>query len=392
MKNKIALVCNTYVRNYGSILQSYALYKKVKQLGYNVDVINYKDVPKGFLIQIKQTIYIRIPMLFKIKEIRKKIVSIKMSRNIAFQKIKEQRNRMMDIFVKNNFSFTPHCNSVEDVQNVIKKYDCVLIGSDQLWGVAEIMRDYHTLNFVPDDMPKIAYGTSFGVSNLPYFIQHKAKRFLQRIDRISVREKSGAKIINEISGRTAQVVVDPTLLLTTNEWSTIAGAERKIKDSYIFCFFLGNNPRQRDLAKQFSNKVHLPIVSMQHLDEFIPTDVHFADININDASPNDFINLIKNAEYILCDSFHASVFSIIFKKNFFTLDRYKASSSNSRNTRIQSLFSILGIEERHIDTNTSIDNLLKISTNYELVHNKWYEWRNKSLNYLTDSLRNYKHD
>lgn len=392
MTNKIALICNTYIRNYGSILQSYATYIKIKQLGYNVDVVNYKDVPRDKIIQLKLTWYIRIPMLFKYAEIKKKLNSIRASRDLIYLKILYERNKVMDNFVNDYFTFTDKCDSIKEVKKVIQRYNAVVIGSDQLWGIAEIIRNYHTLNFVPTTIPKIAYATSFGISNLPNFICHKAKKFLKRFDKLSVRETSGANIIKELCGREAKVVVDPTLLLTTEEWNSIINTKRIINEPYLFCFFLGNNPEQRKFAKQFSHKVQMPIVSIQHLDEYIPSDIHFADYNINNASPFDFINLIKNANYILCDSFHASVFSIIFKKQFYTLDRYKSNSPNSRNTRIQSLFEKLAIESRHIDTSSSIDSLLNIATNYDLVHEKWNEWRNDSMNYLKKALEYTNHD
>lgn len=385
MKNKIALICNTYIRNYGSILQSYAMYSIVKQLGYDVNVINYKDIPRGITTQIKLTLFIRIPMLFRIKEIKKKINSIIATNQKEYVDIIKKRSKAMDTFVHNNFTFTKKCNSISDVRDVIEDYDKILIGSDQLWGIAEIIRDYHTLNFVPENKPKIAYATSFGVDHLPKFIHSATKRFLKRINQLSVRESSGAQIIKNISDRTAKVVVDPTLLISAEEWSSIAG-ERKIKEPYIFCFFLGNNPIHRNFAKQFQMHTNLPIVSMLYLDEYIPSDTDYANIYINDASPNEFINLIKNAEYIICDSFHASVFSIIFKKHFFTLDRYKQTSSNSRNTRIHSLFQKLGITNHHIDINSNIDNLLKMETDYNIVHLKLNAWKNMSLEYLKEAL------
>lgn len=385
MKNKIALICNTYIRNYGSILQSYATYSIVRQLGYNVDVINYKDIPRNKITQIKLTLFIRIPMLFCIKEIKKKINSIIATNKKEYIDIVRNRSKVMDTFVNNNFTFTKKCNSIADVQEVINDYDKILIGSDQLWGIAEIIRDYHTLNFVPEDKPKISYATSFGVSHLPNYIYPATSRFLKRINKLSVRESSGAQIIKEVSNRTAKVVVDPTLLLSDEEWSRIAG-ERIIKEPYIFCFFLGNNPIHRSFAKKFQTHTNLPIVSMLYLDEYIPSDTDYANTYINDASPNEFINLIKNAEYIICDSFHASVFSIIFKKQFFTLDRYKQTSSNSRNTRIHSLFQNLGITNHHINVESDIDYLLKIKIDYNMVHSKLNTWKDASLEYLKEAL------
>ena len=160
----------------------------------------------------------------------------------------------------------------------------------------------------------------------------------------------------------------------------------EIENPYIFCFFLGDNPNHRDFARKFKKETCLPIVYMQHLEEYIKIDNVFADKCINDASPADFINLIKNAEYVICDSFHASIFSIIFKKQFFTLNRYAMNTSNSRNTRIESLFSKLGLENRHIKGTELISDLLKVSTDYKSVHNIWREWKNESIDFLKNAL------
>lgn len=387
MKNKIAYICNTYIRNYGSILQSYALYVKLKQLGFEPDVVDYKDTPNSIQTQFKQTLFLRIPMLFKYSELKKKFLSIKAKKNEKYNEILHHRYHAMDVFVNENFSFTRHCDTINDVQKVINDYDSVFIGSDQLWGVAEILRDYHTLNFVPSNKPKISYATSFGVSQLPYFVRYKTSKFLKRIDMLSVREISGAKLIKDISGRTAEVVVDPTLLFTPQEWDSITCNRSKINRKYVFCFFLGNNPNQRNFAIEFSKKVDMPIVTMQHVEEYIPSDNDYADINVNDASPADFVSLIKDAEYIICDSFHASIFSIIFRKQFFTLNRYASSSSNSRNTRIFSLFSKLGITDRNIQANADIEKILHITTNYDEVHEKIKIWRNESLEYLKSTIK-----
>lgn len=383
---KIALICNTYIRNYGSILQSYATYCTLKSLGYDVDVVNYQDVPRNVKIKLRINWHIRIPMLLHWKNIKKKIQSFVASKKESFRRIKSGRACAMDQFVYDNFSFTKKLFSIDEVRNVIKQYDIVVLGSDQLWGVAEIIRNYHTLNFVPEQMPKITYATSFGVSNLPSFLKKETRCFLNRINSLSVREESGAAIIKSLTGRSAQVVVDPTLLLTESEWNSIVNLKKPYERSYVFCFFLGDNPLHRAFAKIFQQKTGLKIVSMLHLDEFIKDDETFADETFDNASPLDFVNLIKNAEYIICDSFHASVFSIIFRKMFFTLDRYDSKSTNSRNTRIASLFGKLGLENRHITGCENIDLLLQKNIDFDSVHKRLDVWRNESKQYLKNAL------
>lgn len=383
---KIALICNTYIRNYGSILQSYATFYVLRQLGYDVEVVNYKDTPDKWA-KMQILCYIKLPMLFNYNIVIKKLDSLLASKkDDGYSKMKEKRVMAMESFVLKNFHFTSEYYSKKEIKNGLMDKSAVIIGSDQLWGPADIIRDYHTLNFVPEMIPKISYATSFGVSSLPYYVRKRTSDFLRKIDFISVREDTGALIIKHLIQKDVKIVVDPTLLLNAEDWMKIQTNEPPIHDRYIFCFFLGNNPEQRSLVKKVSYFTKLPIVSMQHLDEYIKSDIEFADQNVNDATPDTFINLIRNAEYIFCDSFHASVFSIIYHKNFFTFNRYNSKFVNSRNSRIDSLFNHLGLQQRHIEETENVCDFLKKSIDYENVDKKLDLWRRESLDFLKKSL------
>lgn len=390
MGKKIALICNTYIRNYGSILQSLATFKKISSLGYEVEVINYKDNPDR-KAKLEIIYHLKLPLLTDPTFLKKKFKnSISAIGNHEYKRIVADRNTIMDLFVNKHFIFSKKCNNINEVKNIIKDYNAVIIGSDQLWGPADIIRDYHTLNFVPEKILKIAYATSFGVSKLPKFLNKRTANFLRKINYLSVREDSGAKIIESLINLKVQVVADPTLLLTQDEWNQYIDNNPRIQGKYIFCFFLGDNEEQRNFAKEVSKKMKMPIVSIQHMDEFIKSATNFADINVNDASPSDFINLIKYAELILCDSFHASIFSIIYSKKFFTFNRYNSSSPNARNSRIDTLSNKLDLSNRHlIQINTlNIEQQLSSEINYQKVHTKLNAWKEESLNYLKNSLLN----
>lgn len=391
MANKrIALICNTYIRNYGSVLQSLATFIALKKLGFDVDVVNYKDYPSA-KEKIEIFIRLKLPMIkdtsFILKKLRNKLSTLY---DKDYSQIVNKRNDIFDDYVKKHFSFTKKCTNKEEVQSLVASYDAVIIGSDQLWGPADIIRDYHTLNFVPHSISKISYATSFGVSKLPTFLNKRTSYFLKRMDDISVREDSGANIIKTLTNIDVPVVVDPTLLLANLDWDNIIekSTPRKIKSDYIFCFFLGDNKEQRDLSKMISKQMGLPIVSIQHMDEYVKGVEDFADINYNDASPSEFIELIKNAKLVLCDSFHASVFSIQYKKLFYTFNRYNPNSSNARNSRIETLLTRLGISQRHITNVKEIDveRLISATIDYDHVCKYLGDWKKRSYEYLTNSL------
>ena len=142
---KIALICNTYIRNYGSILQSLASYKVLQDLGNEVKVINYKDYPTS---KAKKKIfwYVKLPLILNPKTLIAKIKKVILSKsNPDFLKIRRNREMSMDSFVVKHFEFTAACDSIEEAKKEILKMDTVVVGSDQLWGPVDILRDYNTL-------------------------------------------------------------------------------------------------------------------------------------------------------------------------------------------------------------------------------------------------------
>ena len=202
------------------------------------------------------------------------------------------------------------------------------------------------------------------------------------MDDISVRELSGVNIVKEISGKNAEIVLDPTLLLTRKEWDNLDKRNRMIEEKYIFCYFMAKGQKKRKFAEKLKEKTGYKIVVLKHLDEFIPEDENFGDYAPYDIGPIEFINLIKHAEYVCTDSFHGTVFSIINHKDFFTFNRYEKEVQESTNTRLVSLLKLLGLENRM--NNDEIMNATII--NYDDVDRKLLKLRENSLTYLKDAI------
>lgn len=264
-------------------------------------------------------------------------------------------------------------------------YDAVIVGSDQLWTPLSLYSNFYNLMFVDDSVRKISYATSFGVSKIPKF-QYKATAFfLDRFYRISVREASGKRIVDTLSKNKAKIVVDPTMLLTPEEWRhKISVSNVKVNGKYIFCYFLGKNHEARAAANKLKQKTGLKIIAIRHMDEYVKYDEKFGDYAPYDVNPNDFVNLISKAEYVCTDSFHCSVFSILFKRKFMTFYRFNSSSKSSRNTRIDNLLSLFNIQERLYQGN--ID-LIFNEINYHEVHNRLDLLRKDSFGFLAESLK-----
>lgn len=385
---KIGVVSCYFQPNYGSMLQAYATQMALDKLGYENETIDIS----GFNEEIK-----RAKMLYFIKaSLTSGILSTKIGRtkDAAVRKFRKNeytantgiRNEAFRRFEKKYFKMSPVYNSKRELEEKCYTYQAVLVGSDQLWLPWNIAADYYTLNFVPKTVNSIAYATSFGQSTLPSDTRKLAKIFLNKIKHIGVREASGAKLIKDITGRTVPIVCDPTLLFEGEEWMSIQENGHLIEGDYIFAYFLGSNDLHRDFVKRLKVETGMKVVCLPHIDEFVKADEECSDVRLYDVDPSQFLNLIRNARYICTDSFHCSVFSILYKKEFFTFRRFSNGNKQSTNSRLDTLFSLTDITGRLLNGNENIKKALAVKTNYEFVYAHLKKSRKMSYQYLLDSL------
>lgn len=293
---------------------------------------------------------------------------------------------MFDTFAQHEFHLSKRYGSFAELGKAANDYQMFVVGSDQLWLPSNIAANYYTLNFVPREVPKMALATSFGISQLPSAQAKLAKEFLPRIDYCSVREVSGQKLIKNLTGRDVPVVCDPTILFTAEEWGKGISKERFIKEKYLLCYFLGNNPIQREFVKKVKDLTGYKIVQLQHCDEFIASDESFPDEAPYNVGPKEFIRLIRDAEYVFTDSFHCSVFSMLHAKKFFTFRRYNNDSIVSTNGRIYSLLSLVGEENRLLKGDEDPNGMLQLDIDYGKVHERLAELRQFTKNFVFDAL------
>lgn len=386
---KTAIVSCYFIHNYGSMLQAYATQKLLDKLNIENETINVS----GFLGEFRKAQYSYILKsginsdIFRDRLGKAKNILIKkFLRNDYTSNIK-QRDIKFDDFAESIIRKSQVYVSLEDLANKCSdNYGAVLIGSDQLWLPANIAADYYTLNFVPNEMNSVAYATSFGVSTLPGDAAEMARRFLPRIKHISVREHAGQKLIKELTGRTVPVVCDPTLLFTGEEWMEIQKKDPIVKAPYIFCYFIGSTPLHREFVKRLKKETGLKVVALTHVDHYIKCDEGYADYTPYDIGPSEFLNLIRNSSYVCTDSFHSTVFSILYKKEFFDFKRYTQNTNQSTNSRLDTLFDLTGIRGRMLDGNENIQDCLNMKLDYEEVHKKLAAVREESYIYLEKSL------
>lgn len=384
---KVGMSINYDYPDYGGMLQAYASFRKIRDLGYEPEAININAISAD----IKKR---------KIKYFAKNIFDgsiVKEKSQIVFKKIRTKLNKHLssnlskrydafDSFYKSHFKTSREYKDWDDLNNGCKEYGSVVVGSDQLWLPSNIAGDYYTLSFVPDDVNKIAYATSFGVSKIAKGQDEKTSQFLGRINYLSAREETGQKIIKDHTGRDVQLVCDPALLLTATEWDEDATSGRLIKDKYIFCYFMGNNPWQREFVRKLKKKTGYKIVALLHLDQYIKKDEEYVDVAPYDVSPADFLSLVKNAEVVCTDSFHGTVFSLIYGKKFFTFMRFSDKATLSTNSRINTLLKRLGVEDRLVMQDSNVDEMIAKEMDAKAIQERLNAFRSDSLEYLMKAL------
>ena len=383
---KVGIVSCYFKNNYGSMLQAYATKKILDNNNIPNETINIDnniDFKKG-----KRKYY--ASQLFDFKFIKSKFGMIKLKLDKKIVKDLGKNISIRDSKYKEfrkEFNLSISCPDYKSLSEMATtKYSDVIVGSDQLWLPVNVVSDYYTLNWVSDNINKISYATSFGISKIPDKYTDEYKKFLSRINYLSVREESGKKICDEY-GISSKVVCDPTILLTKEEWEQEAVQERIIPDKYILCYFLGSNIEHRKFAEKLKEKTGYKIVSLNHADEYVKYSDIFADITPYDIGPREWINLIKNAEYICTDSFHGTVFSLLFNKTFFDFRRYSESNKMSTNSRIDSLLDLAGVDKNRILTgNEDVDTVIKYKINYNKVNKNIDKIRQESKKWLLSSI------
>lgn len=266
---KIGIVTVTYVNNFGSHLQTFALQQTIRSMGFQTEIIS----PKGLSKEISKRRYAYLlSRLYDFNELKSysSVLKIKIAQRLdkGFGRALKQRAQKFISFAEKEYKFSPITSSWAELTNLCKGYSAVVIGSDQNWRPANIAGGYYTIEYVPEDINKVAYSTSFGISRVIPSQNEKAKFFLSRINHLSVREDSGRRIIKDLIDRDVPVVCDPTLLLAKSEWERYIETESQtdltdiVQTSYILCYYLGENPMHRQFAKKLREKTGYKIVSI----------------------------------------------------------------------------------------------------------------------------------
>ena len=380
-------ICACYdTKNYGSVLQTLATVEQFQDLGWEYEIIRYTRKPTFSLLCRS---WRRIPSWIS-GRVRGYRQQAQLNRHPLLRQEDQLRNQRFAQFVSRNFPrMSPRYDTFRQLQRAAQRYDAVLVGSDQLWNPKGFTTGFYTLDFVPLSVPKIAYATSFGVGEIPRHQRKRAQKFLNRIESISVRELRGAEMVYALTGRRVPTVVDPTMLLHRSDWDRLIPPQRLVEGRYVLCYFLGDQRQHRKMAEAFAQKMGCRTVTIPHLDAFVPGDLSFGDLQLTASSPEDFLNLIRGAAYVCTDSFHGTVFSLLYHKPFATFLRYSHASRDSRNSRIDSLLHQTGLEQRRVTSFApgTLEQIFSVPIDYAAVDARISQMAQASREYLKGALK-----
>lgn len=351
--------------NYGSVLQCYASVLTLKKLGYEPEIINLRNKAQKDAYRI----------------IRPGFTIHKLFRYLIYPQLLRRFNKFED-FIHNILPITRReYNSGLELNADELGYDIYYVGSDQIWNPAcQDFESAYYLDFVNHKYPTIAYAPSLGKGKFEQKDEELIRGLLTNVDYLSCREETGAKLIERLSGRKTTQVCDPVLLPSAEEWSRFAVAPKR-KKPYILVYFLENNHGDKTNLKLLKARTGFDVILLnEYLRDFLNPKIKLK----LDASPQEFLGLIKNAEFIYTNSFHATAFSVIFNKQFFTAIAKSENVANNNDSRKIDFLKSVGLENRLVKSISEIDFNYRID--YRPVNQKLAEIKASSIQYLKDAL------
>lgn len=348
--------------NVGAVLQAYALQTVLTKMGYNCDIIDYRSAYLEEIYKNKKFSQIK-----SIKDFIKWIFNARRekSKRLKFEEFNNQYQNLSEmVYTKNN------------IKDSNERYDTFIVGSDQVWNMNLNGNDTtYLLDFVNENKRKVSYAASFGYKEVPQKYRKITQKGILRLNSISVRETAGKIIVEELTNRHSEVVLDPTLLLDKEDWDSMDYKRLHHRD-YILVYIIAATPSILEFAKELGKKHNCDVVCI-HNSQLPKLGVK----NVRDCSPLEFLSYIKHAKYVVSSSFHGICFSIIFKKEFFfELDE----KPNNNNSRIETLIGILDLWKRQIIKGKCFD---REQIDYEKVFEKLNFEKKKSYAFLINALK-----
>ena len=381
-KKKVGILNVQWVDNYGAVLLAYALQVSIEKLGYQAEIIDYRPVsnelPKNFIGKIKSS-FIKYGIKGVFIKAWNKFVKRKKAFSVNFSS--EDKKKNFEVFRTDYLkrSKVYHEITVDDKL----EYDIYVVGSDVVWKPDRILSkesDIYFLDFTEGlNCRRVAYAASIGTDNQEILesLKNKYKKMIQKFDCVSMRENASISFMQLLYGKEISWCIDPTLLLCREEYDNIIVQEMENQkcDEYIYVYLFEDNDSAFDMVNSYSRKRNLPVVCQCTSPDKIE---RLQEYSFNDG-PVEFVNRIKNAKLVITDSFHGTVFSIIYQKEFFTISRGKIS------VRMQDLLTRLNLMERYVaEPCREVVNVSEVD--YSHVEKIIDKWKKESIDYLNTAL------
>ena len=377
---RIGILTQPLFTNYGGILQAYALQTILRRMGHNVSVIR-RDPP--FLsLRFPNDIYLELKYI-----IHKLTHGVSESRSATQVRL---ISRETSKFINKNIQATRSIYTDKQLRRFVKNhpFDAYVVGSDQVWRPAMSPNIYNFyLDFLPNnDAKKVAYAASFGVDSWEYSEEQTriCSALAKRFDAISVRDKSGIGLCQQYLGVEATHVLDPTLLLSSNDYeSLLIETKDQIRNGGLFCYVLNRNEETTACIETI--KAYTGLHDYYCMPEFDSDPKSIARYKQQCVFPpvTTWLRSIMNAEMVFTDSFHGTAFSIIFNKPFWVIGNSLRGIS-----RIESILQLFNLSQRLVQPDKMNSTNWHETIDWQSVNSAKEDLRNQSIAFLINALRN----
>ncbi len=355
---KIGVITWHHGGNFGSVLQALALSEVLKELGYNAEIINYLPSPYGRITPLRNILFRCLSRFFL--NFRSKV----------FPK--------SDLFRHNNISQSRPLYNRRELIEYAKDYDVIICGSDQIWAPTAYDDVYFGV-FAAPKTRKISYAASIGLYDIPVELINKYQVGLKDFYAISVREDTGKELLERYCNINSEVCLDPTLLHEKSFYSKYEEQVDGLNEKYILCYFLKVNNDYQRLVDEYAKDNNLIILKITSSDCKSKTK-----LQLDDISPGSFLWLIRNAECIFTDSYHGTIFSMLYHKCYYTFERFEKTDPINQNSRLDQLKKYFGINT--ISSNTQLSDLPHYTFDYLSFDDKLRRLQLESIRFLKNAL------
>ena len=368
---KAGIVTFNSAHNYGAVLQVYAMQEYLKSLGIEVDVINYrlKEIDNVYkLYNVKRKGNKAIRGLKKVY----KVLKVNLSERWRIEKRKNFEN-----FINNVLNTTRPYKTLKDIQGDFLQYDILIAGSDQIWNtdLTKGFKPAFFLEFGNKDARRISYAASLGNDTIdPKYVLFY-KRYLENFDFISVREESMKDVLKDLTDKKLTRVCDPTLLIDKDVYDKLKVETKYKGKDYIYVHYIGNDEKTYEIADQLSRKLGIPVLHNRSKGLF-ENELDY----LFHGSPEEFISVIENAKYVVTNSFHTTIVSLIYEKDFITVPHA------TRPARMRNLLEIAGLSNHLIEDVRIMPELETLKIDYKDVKRRLLEERKESVEFLNNAI------